>query len=91
MESRVSRLAVIAALALLKLGPATACPSDSSFGFAFSQRELISFSSDVEDESVSSYIRELSVSFGDQLLTKLAWTAWPSAMVAETTTRAAYP
>jgi hypothetical protein len=60
MESRVSRLAVIAALALLKVGPATACPSDSSFFFAHSQRELLSFSSDVEDESVSSYIRELS-------------------------------
>ena len=59
MESRVSRLAVIAALALLRLGPATACPDSSSF-FAHRPQELTSFSSDVEDESVSSYIREHS-------------------------------
>jgi len=44
----------------LKLGPATACPSDSSSFFAHRPQELISVSSDVEDESVSSYIRELS-------------------------------
>jgi hypothetical protein len=59
METRLSRLTIIAALALLTFGPATACPSDPASFLAHPQG-LITFSSDIEDESVSSYIRELS-------------------------------